>query len=116
MKMARRKLKIRSGDEVLVIAGKDRSTKNHPRRGKVIQVIPDQERVIVDGINVMKRAVRASQKVRQGGIVESPGPVHVSNVMLICPSCDAPTRVAVRRNEQGQRIRHCKRCEKAIDE
>lgn len=114
--MERKKLKIRKGDEVLVIAGKDRSTKGHPRRGRVITVMPDKESLIVDGINVMKRAVRASQKVRQGGIVESPGPIHVSNVMLVCPSCDAPTRVSIRRREDGRAIRYCKRCSKAMDE
>lgn len=114
--MAQGKMKIRSGDEVLVIAGKDRSTRGHPRRGRVIGVLPDEQRVMVDGVNITKRAVRQSQKVRQGGIIESPGPVHVSNVMLVCPSCDAPTRVAVRRGEDGQRVRYCKRCKKAIDE
>jgi len=114
--MARNKMNIRKGDEVLVISGKDRSTKGHPRRGRVINVIPDKERVIVDGINVMKRAVRASQKIRQGGIVESPGPIHISNVMLVCPSCDAPTRVAIRRTEEGRAVRYCKRCEKAMDD
>ena len=114
--MAQQKLKIRSGDEVLVIAGKDRSTKGHPRRGKVIGVVPDKHRLIVDGVNVIKKAVRQSQKVRQGGIIESPGPVDVSNVMLICPSCDAPTRVAIRRKDDGRRVRLCKRCKKAIDD
>ncbi len=114
--MAQNSLRIRSGDEVLVLAGKDRSTRKHPRRGRVIRVVPDKQRVFVDGMNIIKRAVRASQKVRQGGIVESPGPIHVSNVMLICPSCDAPTRVGVRNTEQGKRVRYCKRCSKAIDE
>ncbi len=112
----RGKMKIRTGDEVLVITGKDRSTKGHPRRGKVISVIPDKDRVIVDGINITKRAVRQSQKVRQGGIIESPGPVHVSNVMLVCPSCEAPTRVTIQRGEQGQRIRYCKRCKRPVDQ
>lgn len=113
--MAQSKLKIRTGDEVLVIAGKDRSTKGHPRRGKVIGVVPDKNRVIVDGVNLIKKAVRQSQKVRQGGIIESPGPISASNVMLICPACDAPTRVAIERREDGRRVRHCKRCKKAID-
>jgi len=114
--MSQPKLKIRTGDEVLVIAGKDRSTRKHPRRGKVIAVQPTKNRVIVDGLNIMKKAVRQSQKVRQGGIIETPAPIHVSNVMLVCPSCDAPTRVAITRKEDGTRVRQCKRCKKAIDE
>lgn len=114
--MARNKMRIRKGDEVLVIAGKDRSSKGHPRRGRVITVMPDEGRIIVDGINTMKRAVRASQKIRQGGIVESPGPIHISNVMLVCPSCDAPTRVGIRRKDDGSAVRTCKRCGKGMDE
>jgi large subunit ribosomal protein L24 len=106
-------MKIRTGDQVLVIAGKDRHGR---KRGKVIGVLPDKDRIIVDGVNIIKRAVRQSQKVRQGGIIQSPAPIHVSNVMLVCPACDAPTRVAVERKEDGRRVRHCKRCKKAIDD
>lgn len=112
--MATSKMKIRTGDEVIVVAGKDRSTKGHMRRGKVISVRPGENRVIVDGVNMMRKAVRQSQKVRQGGIIETPGPLHVSNVMLVCPSCDAPTRVAIERKD-GHRVRMCKKCHKAID-
>ena len=114
--MARSRLKIKSGDEVLVIAGKDRSTRGHARRGKVIGVLPKEQRVLVDGVSIIKRAVRQSQKVRQGGIIESPGPIHVSNVMLVCPSCEAPTRVGTRRTESGRLDRYCKKCDKAIDQ
>jgi large subunit ribosomal protein L24 len=114
--MSQTKLRIRSGDEVLVIAGKDRSTKNHPRRGKVIGVLPGKHRIIVDGVNILKRAVRQSQKVRQGGIIETPGPIDISNVMLVCPACDAPTRVAVRRKDTGRQVRVCKKCRRDIDE
>lgn len=114
--MPQPKLKIRTGDEVMVIAGKDRSTRKHPRRGKVIGVQPAKNRVIVAGLNIMKKAVRQSQKVRQGGIIETPAPIHVSNVMLVCPACDAPTRVAITRKDDGTRVRQCKRCKKSIDE
>jgi len=111
--MPQNKMKIRTGDQVLVIAGKDRVGK---KRGKVISVEPDKERVLVDGVNLIKRAVRQSQKVRQGGIITSPAPIHVSNVMLVCPSCDNPTRFAVERKADGSRVRRCKRCNKSIDE
>ncbi len=109
-------LHIRTGDEVLVIAGKDRSFQAHQRRGRVIGVLPKEQRVLVEGINIMKRAVRQSQKVRQGGIIEGPGPIHTSNVMLICPNCDKPTRVGYRRKEDGGKVRVCKNCQQDIDE
>ena len=109
-------LQIRANDEVLVLAGKDRSFKGQLRRGRVIGVFPKEQRLLVEGINVMKRAVRQSQKVRQGGIIEGPGPIHVSNVMLICPNCDKPTRVGYRRKEDGTKVRVCKKCNQDIDE
>lgn len=114
--MAENNLKIKRGDEVLVMAGKDRSFHNKAKRGRVIGVMPKQRRVLVDGMNIIKRAVRQTQKVRQGGIIESPGPVDVSNVMLICPACDKPTRVGYRIREDGRKVRYCKKCDRQIDE
>ncbi len=114
--MSMKRPKIKSGDEVLVIAGKDRSFKGRTRRGKVLEVNPKTERIVVDGINVIKKAVRQSKQVRQAGIVEQPGPIHVSNVMLVCPNCEAPTRIGIRRKADGGRVRVCKKCKKDIDE
>ena len=114
--MPTNKLNIKTNDDVIVIAGKDRSYQGNLRRGRVIGVLPKEQRVIVDGINVLKRAVRQTQKVRQGGIVESPGPIHVSNVMLVCPGCGKPTRVGHRRRQDGTRVRVCKQCDADIDE
>ncbi len=114
--MPKNKLNIRTGDQVIVVAGKDKSYRGNPRRGRVIGVLPKERRVIVDGVNVLKRAVRQSQKVRQGGIIESPGPVDLSNVMLVCPACDKPTRVGHRTREDGTKVRVCKKCHTDIDE
>ncbi len=114
--MPTNKLNIRKGDEVMVIAGKDRSMKGRSRRGRVLEVSPGSGRIIVDGINIMKRAVRQTQQMRQAGIVESPGPIHVSSVMLVCPNCDAPTRAGHRVRESGSKVRVCKKCGKDIDE
>ena len=114
--MPTNRLHIKTDDDVIVISGKDRSYKGSLRRGRVIGVLPKEERVIVEGMNIVKRAVRQSQKVRQGGIIESPGPIHVSNVMLVCPSCNKPTRVGHREREDGTRVRICKRCGTDIDE
>lgn len=114
--MPNKKLFIHNGDEVLVLAGKDRSRKGRPRRGKVLEVDRAKGRVVVDGVNIIKKAVRQTQQVRQAGIVEQPGPIHISNVMLICPNCDAATRVARRRTAEGRGVRVCKKCHKDIDE
>ncbi len=114
--MPNNKLNIKTDDEVIVIAGKDRSYQGNLRRGRVIGVLPKEQRVIIDGVNILKRAVRQTQRVRQGGIIESPGPIHVSNVMLVCPSCGKPTRVGHRRHQDGTRVRVCKQCGADIDE
>ncbi len=109
------KLNIRQGDEVLVIAGKDRSTRRLPRRGRVIRVDADHRKLTVEGINMIKKAVRESGKVRQAGVIDMPAPIHVSNVMLVCPSCDAPTRVAHRVKPDGSRVRVCRRCKQDVE-
>jgi large subunit ribosomal protein L24 len=113
---------IRKNDEVIVIAGKDRSAKNKIRRGKVLSVEPTKDRLTIDGINIRRKAVRGgTAKVRQGGIIETPGPVNISNVMLICPNCDKPTRVSHRAKADERdatrthKIRVCKKCGKDID-
>ena len=107
---AHKSLSIKKGDEVLVLTGTDRSFKGHQKRGKVLCALPKEDRLIVEGVNLIKRAVRKNQRLRQGGIITSPGHIHRSNVMLICPQCDKPTRVRHRVNEQGQRERVCRRC------
>jgi large subunit ribosomal protein L24 len=116
--MASQRLHVKKGDEVQIIAGSDRSKKGRPRRGRVIQVRPDTGYVVVDGINIQKKATRQSQKIRQGGIIERPGQIHASNVMLVCPNCNAPTRALRERREDAGRERHvrvCRKCKKDID-
>jgi len=100
---------VRRGDKVKIIAGKENG-----KEGKVLHSYPDKQRVMVEGANIIKRATRPSQKNPQGGIMQHEGTMHVSNVMLICPSCSQPTRIA-RRREAGDRIRVCKKCGKDID-
>jgi len=102
-------LTIRKGDKVQVIAGKDKG-----KEGRVLAAMPTKQRVVVEGVNRVKKHTRPTQKQPQGGIVEIDGTIHVSNVMLICPNCAQPTRVA-RRREDGIRLRVCKKCEKEID-
>lgn len=110
------KPKLKRGDLVMVIAGKEFLGRAAPRRGRIIKVLPAEGKVTVEGINVVKKAVRETSKVRQAGIIEMPAPIDISNVMLVCPACDAPTRVAMRVRPDGRKVRVCRRCKQDIDE
>lgn len=103
------KLSIRKGDKVLVIAGKDKG-----KESRVLATVPHKERVLVEHVAMMKKATRPTQQNPQGGIIEMEAPIHVSNVMLICPKCSKPTRIA-RKRVEGERIRVCKKCGNDID-
>ncbi|MBI5232330.1 MAG: 50S ribosomal protein L24 [Coriobacteriales bacterium] len=102
-------MSIRKGDTVKVIAGKDKG-----KTAKVLKTLPESRRVIVERVNMVKKAQRPTNKQPQGGILEIEAPLHVSNVMLVCPACSQPTRVG-RAREDGVRIRVCKKCNKTID-
>ena len=104
-------LTIRKGDNVEVITGKDKG-----KQGKVIRTIPDKNRVVVEGINKIKKASRATQRNPQsGGLIEMEAPIHVSNLMLVCGSCGRPARVKSERDEDGVRARLCQKCGASID-
>jgi large subunit ribosomal protein L24 len=104
---------VKKGDTVLVVSGKDRGLK-----GRVISASPDTQRVLVEGVNRIKRHTKVPQSARgsqQGGIVTTEAPVHVSNVQVVCPSCGSGTRVGHRRsdaddNGKTHSVRTCKRC------
>ena len=106
-------VKIRRDDEVVVISGKDRG-----KMGKVLRVDPKKERVYVEGLNIVKRHQRpvpsADPAKSAGGVVESEGPIHISNVMLVDPKDKKPTRVGISR-ENGIRIRVTKRTDSKLD-
>ena len=104
------RLRIRSDDQVLVISGKDRG-----KTGRVLRVEPKKERVYVEGLNIVKRHQRPRPgSTDPGGVVEKEGPIHISNVMLIDPSDNKPTKVGVT-HEDGKRYRVAKRTGKRID-
>jgi large subunit ribosomal protein L24 len=100
--------KIRTGDEVLVTSGR-----NKGQRGKVRQNLIDRDRVVIEGVNIVKKHIKRG-RARQAGIVEVEAPLHVSNVRLICPNCGQPTRVGVREGAAGKNERYCKKCEKSV--
>jgi len=104
---------IKRGDTVEVIAGKDRGV-----RGDVLRVMPKVNRVVVERVNIARkhqRPVQAGRQQVQPGIIEFEAPIHASNVMLVCPQCDKPTRVGFRYEEDGTKLRVCRKCGKDID-
>ena len=103
-------MKIRKDDTVLVIAGKDRG-----KKGKVRFAYPKEQRILVEGINFIKRHTRARGQVRQAGIIEREAPIRVSNVMLLCARCNHPARVGYRILEDGRKVRICHSCGEVID-
>jgi large subunit ribosomal protein L24 len=108
------KLKIKKGDTVEVISGKET---NKGKRGEVIRVNPKDSRLVVQGVNMLKKhqgQVQSQGRTITPGIIEFEGSIHISNVMLVCPKCDEPTRVGIQR-EDGVATRVCKHCEALID-
>jgi large subunit ribosomal protein L24 len=108
------KLKIKKGDTVEVINGKEI---NKGKRGEVIRVMPKESRLVVQGVNMLKkhqRQVQTQGRTISPGIIEFEGSIHISNVMLVCPKCDEPTRIGIQR-EDGTSRRVCKHCEALID-
>ena len=98
--------RLKRDDEVMVIRGRDKG-----RRGKIQRMFPDKDQVLVEGLNMVKRHYKAGVQGRQAGIVEKEMPLNASKVMPICPSCDKPTRVAVKILDDGAKSRVCKHCE-----
>ncbi|MCJ7669151.1 MAG: 50S ribosomal protein L24 [Dehalococcoidia bacterium] len=103
-------MKIRKDDTVVIIAGKDSG-----KKGKVRRALRNEDRVIVEGLNMIKRHSRARRAVRQAGIIELEAPIHVSNVMLVCEKCGKPTRVSFRFLDDGKKVRICNSCQEVID-
>jgi large subunit ribosomal protein L24 len=103
------KLSIRTGDKVRVLAGKDKG-----KEAKILAVFPHNQRVLVERVNMMKKATRPTQKNPKGGILEIEAPIHVSNVAIVCPKCSQATRIG-RKREDGTRVRVCKKCGNDID-
>jgi large subunit ribosomal protein L24 len=101
---------IKKGDIVLVLAGKDAG-----KKGKVLKVFPEKNRVAVEGINRVKKHQRPNRAIPQGGILRIESPMHASNVMLLCGKCNKPTRVGHRTLENGDKVRVCKRCGEILD-
>ena len=103
-------MNIKKDDTIVVIAGKDKG-----KKGKVRQSFHKEGRVVVEGINIVKRHTKPRGTVRQAGIIEHEAKLDVSNVMLLCPKCNHPVRIGSHILENGKRVRACDRCQEVID-
>src|SRR3989442_9485522 len=102
---------IKKNDEVVILRGKDRG-----KTGRVLIVLPKDEKVVVEGIEMIKRHTRPNpQRNIKGGIVEKEAPIHVSNVAIVCKSCKEPSRMAHKVLADGRRVRACKKCGSTIE-
>jgi large subunit ribosomal protein L24 len=109
--MSRLATPIRKNDNVVVTTGKDRG-----KRGRVVRVVPDKNRLIVEGVNIIKRHTKANpQRNIKGGLVEREAPLHASNVQLVCPECGKPTRIGRKILGDGRKVRVCRKCEGVVD-
>ena len=107
-------LKIKTGDEVVVISGKDKG-----RRGKVTSIAPRKNKLMVEGVSITKKHIRPTRKGQQSGIVEREALFSISKVMLICSRCGKKSRVGIKlleqRTDEGGKLRFCKKCREVID-
>jgi large subunit ribosomal protein L24 len=102
------KLKIKKNDKVLVQSGKDKG-----KTAKILKVFPEKGKVVVEGINIIKKHQRPTQNF-QGGIIDRPNPIRVAKLMLVCPRCSKPTRVGYKSQDE-KKVRYCKKCSETID-
>ena len=100
----------RRGDTVAVIAGRERG-----KRGKILRVLPEAGRVVVEKVNMIQKHQRPTQKLRQGGIIEREAALALSNVLLVCGRCDKPSRAGIKVLGDGRKVRVCRRCGETID-
>ena len=109
--MSRLQSPIRRNDTVIVTTGKDSG-----KRGRVLKVVADKNRVVVEGVNIIKRHTRPNpQRNIKGGIVEREGALHVSNVQLVCPECGAKARIGHQVLADGRKVRVCRKCKGVVD-
>jgi large subunit ribosomal protein L24 len=109
--MSRLATPIRKNDNVVVTTGKDRG-----KRGRVMRIVADKNRVIVEGVNLIKRHTKPNpQRNVKGGVVEREAGLHASNVQLVCPECGKPTRIGRKILGDGRKVRICRKCEGVVD-
>jgi len=109
--MSRLATPVRKNDNVIVTTGKDRG-----KRGRVLKVLPGVNRVVVEGVNLIKRHTKPNpQRQIKGGLVEREAPLHASNVQVVCPECGKATRIGRRILGDGRKVRICRKCDGVVD-
>ena len=109
--MSRLATPIRKNDNVVVTTGKDRG-----KRGRVVRLVPEKNRLVVEGVNMAKRHTKPNpQKNIKGGVMEREAPLHASNVQIVCPECGKPTRVGKKILDDGRKVRVCRKCDGVLD-
>lgn len=103
-------MKLRKGDKVKITAGKDRG-----RKGVIEKIIPKENKVLVTGINIYKKHIKAKGEGKPGGIIEIARPLSVAKAALLCPKCKQPTRIGYHSEKEKKKIRICKKCKQLID-
>jgi large subunit ribosomal protein L24 len=103
-------LRLRKGDMVQIMAGEHKG-----QTGKIVKVLVEKNRALVEGRNIVKRHSKPSPKNQQGGIMEKEAPIHMSNLMLMCPKANKPTRIGTRVLDRGKRVRYSKAAKEMID-
>lgn len=106
----KKKYHIKKNDKVKVIAGKDKG-----KIGKVLRVDYKKERLVIENVNMIKRHVKPNAQNRQGGIIETEGPIDWTNAMIMCSKCVAPVKIKLQILEDGKKVRSCKKCNELID-
>jgi large subunit ribosomal protein L24 len=108
--MAVTKLHVKKDDTVAILSGKDKG-----KTGRVLRVLPEKSRVVVENVNMVKRHTRPNQQNSEGGILEKEATLDISNVQLICSSCNTPVRTGMRTLDDGSKVRFCKKCNEIVD-
>jgi large subunit ribosomal protein L24 len=104
-------LSIKKDDTVVVIAGREKG-----KRGRVLSIYSQKDRLLIEKLNIIKKHMKPTRKQTQGGIIEKEASIHMSNVMLICPKCNKPTRIGNSILQDGRKLRVCKKCGEVIDQ
>lgn len=108
--MANKKAHVKKDDMVMITTGKDSG-----KTGKVLRVLPEKGRVVVESLNMIKRHSRPRPGQTEGGIIEKEAPLDISNVMVVCSSCSEPSRTGIRTLDDGSKVRFCKKCNEIVD-
>ena len=103
------KVSLKKGDTVVVTAGKDQG-----KRGKILQLVDDRKKALVEKVNLVKRHTRQDSQ-GGGGIIEKEAPIHISNINYLCPKCDAPVRISKKILDDGKKVRACSKCGETLD-